>query len=319
MYELINESSFKEASTAYKISDIHIKEYDIENSVIYSDLEDVSNLYELMMPVLIQMADKIKSLVDDSLKPDFSFNYGNVVFRGTTVYTERGMLFTLRLIKAPVGLDDLNLPKSFVSAVSSRVLNSGGIVLITGLPGSGKTTVCVSSIIKRLERFGGLCYTVEDPPEINFQGNHGSGICMQTDSESLGGFAPSIKNLLRAYPSKGRGIMFVGEIRDSDTAEQVLLSALDGRLVFATMHSGYLIDAVKRFASLASKNIGRTVVLGMLSTSLKLCTNQSFKNGDFRQSYFTLNTTITSLITGDKLEQLSSEIERQALIHSKST
>ena len=315
---MIKESDFKETTIAYKISDIHIKEYDIENSVIYSDLEDVSDLYELLMPLLIQMSDKVKKLVNNSLKPDFSFSFGGVVFRGTTVYTEKGMLFTLRLIKSAINLDDLNLSQSFISAVSSRVLNSGGIVLITGLPGSGKTTICVSSIIKRLERFGGLCYTVEDPPEINFQGNHGSGICMQTDSEALGGFAPSIKNLLRAYPSKGRGIMFVGEIRDSDTAEQVLLSALDGRLVFATMHSGFLIDAVKRFASLASKNIGRTVVLGMLANSIKLCTNQSFKNGDFRQSYFTLNTTITSLIAADKFEQLSSEIERQSLIHLKS-
>jgi twitching motility protein PilT len=298
---------FKQEIFSKDVTDIHIKGFDVQGSVIYSKHEaDLSIFLEDLSKELIRQD-------ESNNDKDFLFEYMGITFRGAVVTTIKGKLYTLRRVKDPVDIDKLDLKANVKSSLLSRSLRRGGIVLITGQPGSGKTTVCVSTIIKRLERFGGVCFTVEDPPEIKFQGSHGdSGLCYQTDVGVLGSFKETIINLLRAYPTREVGSMFIGEIRDSGSAEQALMSALDGRLVFATMHSGTVIDAIKRIIALSSKEIGREVALEMLAKSLKVCVNQKFKDGKLEQTFIATNTSISSLIANGKIEQLSSEVERQS-------
>lgn len=298
------------------LSDIHIKLYDLSESVIYPTDIDKSDEISEHIPLIINKINETRAA--QSIKTtDFSLHYEGVAFRCALVNTVEGELYTMRAIKPPKSMKDLKVSNSFIKAILSSDLHDGGLVLVTGLPGHGKTTICVASIIHRLEQFGGICYTVEDPPEIPFQGNHGEGVCFQTDSRSLGGYPETIKNLLRAYPSHKKSLMLIGEIRDPDTAEQALMSIMDGRLVFATMHAGSLTDAIKRIVTLASKNMGRDPALSVLSKSFKMCVNQSIQRGRLRQQFFTLNTSISSLIALDKINQIVSEIERQEIINRK--
>lgn len=302
---------------AENLSDIHIKLYDLEDVAIYpTGLEESDQIIQ-HIPKILEHINEIKEaqIVQTS---DFALHYEDVSFRCASVSTVEGELYTLRAIKPPKELKDLKVSNSFVNAISSKSLHDGGLVLITGLPGHGKTTICVASIIHRLEKFGGICYTVEDPPEIPFQGSHGDGVCFQTDSRDLGGYPNTIKNLLRAYPSHKKSLMLIGEIRDPDTAEQALMSVLDGRLVFATMHAGTLTDAIKRIVTLASKNMGREPALSILSKSFKMCVNQSISRGRLKQAFFILDSAISSLIVRDKINQISSEIERQEILNRQS-
>lgn len=303
------EDNFKNMCEYYGITDIHVDSSDIAKSIVYSKVEeeiDFSDIYSGLM-------DAVEKVLSKQSGEDFVVSYHGVNFRGAKVQAIDGMLYALRLIKPPTPLAKLSMDTNLKKDLLSRSLNKGGIVLLTGLPGSGKTTLCVSSLIARLEAFGGVCYTAEDPPEIVFHGKHKNGICHQVDVKELGGFAPTIKNFLRAYPTNVSSLMLVGEIRDSDTAEQVLMSALDGRLVFATMHAGNLTDAIKRFTSLAARRMGHEQALDITSTNLKLCVAQRMIAGRVNQDYFKLNTSITSMIATGKIEQLGSEFEAQKI------
>lgn len=301
---------------SFNLSDIHIKTYDVNNTMVYpQDIEHKSEILSHIPSMLEQI--KITISQQTIKTTDFSLTYEDVSFRCALVKTVEGDLYTMRAIKPAKRMNDLKVSPSFVKSILSPDLHDGGLVLVTGLPGHGKTTMCVASIIHRLEQFGGICYTVEDPPEIPFQGFHGEGVCFQTDSRHLGGYPETIKNLLRAYPSHKKSLMLIGEIRDPDTAEQALMSVMDGRLVFATMHAGTLTDAIKRIVTLSSKNMGREPALSVLSKSFKMCVNQTISRGRLKQNLFTLNTSIASLIALDKIDQISSEIERQDLVNKR--
>jgi len=302
---------FKEVVASQKVSDIHIKCYDPMNSVVYPKQKQDNT--SSMSRFFLDIKKTIEDTMDVEQNTDFLVEFGGVSFRGAVVETVSGSIYTLRLLKDPLELDSLSVSELYKSTISSRKLNDGGLVIITGLPGSGKTTICVASLIYRLKKYGGICYTVEDPPEIPFQGDHGDGICFQTDISSHGGFKDSIKNLLRAYPSQELGMLFVGEIRDSGSAEQTLLAALSGRLVFATMHAGSQIDAVKRMISLAAEKIGEKVARELLSKNLIMCVNQKLKRNKLTQDFFINNMTISSLISSGSIDQIASEIESQEI------
>lgn len=297
-----------------KLTDIHIKTYDLNGSVLYP----IHNQKDIYFDdfAFIQRACE-DALSDNGDSSDFSITVFDTVFRGAIVKTLDGDLYTLRIIKKPTPYSKLGMHPALTKSLMSPKLMHGGIVLFTGLPGNGKTTVCVSSIIKRLEHFSGICYTVEDPPEIPFQGKHKKGICFQTDARANGGFAPSIKNLLRAYPTGNSSMMFVGEIRDPAAATQTLMSAIDGRLVFATMHAGSLEDAINRIINMAAENLGRAPVLSIMSDMLKIIVHQNLRETTLKQDFFTINPTISALIHADKITQIGTELERQSLIHSK--
>ncbi len=127
----------------------------------------------------------------------------------------------------------------------------GGIILVAGLTGSGKTTTVSAMIRSRLEAYSGYCHTVEDPPEFMLAGRWGGGLCTQS---SVGGertFPRLIAQAMRAFPSGTPGMLFVGEIRDAASAEEALKIAANGNLVLTTIHSKDVMSAVQRLLMLA--------------------------------------------------------------------
>lgn len=143
---------------------------------------------------------------------------------------------------------DLGLPRSVLEAWRAHDLR--GLVLITGEMGNGKTATAASLIVDRLEHGGGLAIALEDPLETNLDGVHGeqSGRCVQVQaSRKTGGFKEHLIKTMRT----GADIIFVGEIRDGDTAEQAAIGALNGHLMIATMHANSPSSAVERFITLA--------------------------------------------------------------------
>lgn len=151
---------------------------------------------------------------------------------------------------------DLGLPRGVLDAWRSPDLR--GLVLITGEMGHGKTATAASLIVDRLEHEGGLAIALEDPLETTLEGTHGehSGRCVQVQaSRKTGGFKEHLIKTMRT----GADIIFVGEIRDGDTAEQVAIGALNGHLMIATMHASSPSNAIERFITLAksgSSSIG---------------------------------------------------------------
>ncbi len=116
-----------------------------------------------------------------------------------------------------------------------------GMVLVTGPTGSGKTTslyACLSEIRSAEDKI----VTIEDPVEYQLQG-----ITQIPVNEKKGlTFARGLRSILRHDPDK----IMVGEIRDEETAQIAVQSALTGHLVFTTVHANNVVDVIGRFLNM---------------------------------------------------------------------
>jgi type IV pilus assembly protein PilB len=116
-----------------------------------------------------------------------------------------------------------------------------GMVLVTGPTGSGKTTslyACLSEIQSSEDKI----ITIEDPVEYQLKG-----ITQIPVNEKKGlTFARGLRSILRHDPDK----IMVGEIRDEETAQIAVQSALTGHLVFTTVHANNVVDVIGRFLNM---------------------------------------------------------------------
>jgi type IV pilus assembly protein PilB len=113
-----------------------------------------------------------------------------------------------------------------------------GMFLVTGPTGSGKTTT-LYAILSEIRNPEDKLITIEDPVEYQLDG-----ICQIPVNEKKGlTFAVGLRSILRHDPDK----ILVGEIRDSETAQIAIQSALTGHLVFTTVHANNTLDVIGRF------------------------------------------------------------------------
>jgi len=116
-----------------------------------------------------------------------------------------------------------------------------GMVLVTGPTGSGKTTSLYAAL-NEIRNEEDKIITIEDPVEYQLQG------IMQIPVNEKKGltFARGLRSILRHDPDK----IMVGEIRDEETAQIAIQSALTGHLVFTTVHANNVIDVIGRFLNM---------------------------------------------------------------------
>jgi type II secretory ATPase GspE/PulE/Tfp pilus assembly ATPase PilB-like protein len=140
-----------------------------------------------------------------------------------------------------------------------------GLILTTGPTGSGKTTT-LYACLKKIHTPDLKIITIEDPIEYHLQGI----VQTQTDSEKGYTFLAGLRAALRQDPD----IIMVGEIRDGETAEIAINSALTGHLVFSTLHTN---NAAGTFPRLISLGVNSKVISSAVSVSMaqrlvrKLC------------------------------------------------
>src|SRR5207302_889966 len=116
-----------------------------------------------------------------------------------------------------------------------------GMVLVTGPTGSGKTTTLYAAI-NEIKSDEDKFITIEDPVEYQVRG-----ITQIPVNEKKGlTFARGLRSILRHDPDK----IMVGEIRDEETAQIAIQSALTGHLVFTTVHANNVIDVIGRFLNM---------------------------------------------------------------------
>jgi type II secretory ATPase GspE/PulE/Tfp pilus assembly ATPase PilB-like protein len=116
-----------------------------------------------------------------------------------------------------------------------------GMVLVTGPTGSGKTTTLYAAV-NEIKTDEDKIITIEDPVEYQIRG-----ITQIPVNEKKGlTFARGLRSILRHDPDK----IMVGEIRDSETAQIAIQSALTGHLVFTTVHANNVVDVIGRFLNM---------------------------------------------------------------------
>ena len=138
-------------------------------------------------------------------------------------------------------LDILGWPEDEMRRFRKYIREPYGMVLVTGPTGSGKTTTLYAALseIKTVED---KIITIEDPVEYQLRG-----ITQIPINEKKGlTFARGLRSVLRHDPDK----IMVGEIRDPETAQIAIQSALTGHLVFTTVHANNVIDVLGRFLNM---------------------------------------------------------------------
>jgi type IV pilus assembly protein PilB len=138
-------------------------------------------------------------------------------------------------------LDILGFPETELKRFRKYIAEPYGMVLVTGPTGSGKTTTLYAALseIKTVED---KIITIEDPVEYQLRG-----ITQIPINEKKGlTFARGLRSILRHDPDK----IMVGEIRDPETAQIAIQSALTGHLVFTTVHANNVIDVLGRFLNM---------------------------------------------------------------------
>jgi type IV pilus assembly protein PilB len=246
--EILN--TILEYAMAERASDVHIE---IMNDLLIirlridGVLRDVITLPKSVHPPLTARIKILANLkIDEHRVPQdgrFKFNYGeeSISLRVSIVpgfYGENTVLRLLPESARPLSLEELGLSGNNLDWVKEQFKKPHGMILVTGPTGCGKTTTLYSvlNILNNIEIK--LC-TIEDPVEYDIRR------VTQIQVNPMTGltFAAGLRSLLRHDPN----IIMVGEIRDRETAEIAIHSALTGHLVLSTLHTNDASGAIPRF------------------------------------------------------------------------
>jgi len=156
-------------------------------------------------------------------------------------YGETVVMRLLSKATQELNIEKLGIRKQNLDKIIHEVGKPNGVFLNTGPTGSGKTTT-LYSIINFLNKPEIKIITVEDPIEYQIEG------ILQTPVNEKEGytFATALRSLLRQNPD----IMMIGEIRDDETAQIAVQSALTGHLVLSTIHTNNAAGAVQRMLNM---------------------------------------------------------------------
>jgi general secretion pathway protein E/type IV pilus assembly protein PilB len=182
-----------------------------------------------------------------------------------TVYGENIVMRLLDKAKSLVPLENLGFSEHNITVLKKLLKRPEGIIIVTGPTGSGKTTT-LYSILSYINNIDTNIMTLEDPVEYQLPLIRQSNVREGSGMDFLNG----IKSLMRQDPD----IIFVGEVRDEDTALMAVRAALTGHQVFTTLHTNDALGAVPRLADIGvPAHLLATSLIGCLAQRLarKLC------------------------------------------------
>jgi general secretion pathway protein E len=164
--------------------------------------------------------------------------------RVSTMPTVHGEKAVMRLLYQDQDLFDLRklgLPNDIYGSLRSLITTSGGIILVSGPTGVGKTTTLYAAL-GEIDRYKRNIMTIEDPVEYKLTGY------VQTEVNPKVGltFANALRSVLRQDPD----VIMVGEMRDRETALIAIQAALTGHLVFSTVHTNDAAATVTRLVDM---------------------------------------------------------------------
>jgi len=158
-----------------------------------------------------------------------------------TCFGERAVIRLLDKSIRLYNLGELGMPESISDVFGGLIRTDHGIVLVTGPTGSGKSTTLYAAL-QEIDSDEMNVLTLEDPIEYRLEGISQTQI---SDKKGMT-FASGLRHVLRQDPD----IIMVGEIRDGETAQMAIQSALTGHLVFSTLHTNDAAGAVARMLDL---------------------------------------------------------------------
>jgi type IV pilus assembly protein PilB len=242
-----------------RASDIHIESHD--NAVVVKNRID-GVLQEAMRPLALEFQSNLITRIKVMAELDiaerrvpqdgrFRVRYKGrpIDFRVSIMPSINGEDAVLRILDKEslsekfrqLRLDVLGLSERELRRLRRFIREPYGMVLVTGPTGSGKTTTLYAAL-SEIKSDEDKIITIEDPVEYQIRG-----VTQIPVNEKKGlTFARGLRSILRHDPDK----IMVGEIRDNETAQIAIQSALTGHLVFTTVHANNVLDVLSRFLNM---------------------------------------------------------------------
>lgn len=291
-------------------SDIHIEPHKEFITIRYRIDGILQSIAELPVDILDLLTTRIKVLAnlrtdehraaqDGRFKIELENN--EITLRVSIIPTYEGEKTVLRLLSSinqELNIESLGYSEYNLKLIHNNILKTHGIILITGPTGSGKTTT-MYSILKLLNSPEINISTIEDPIEYRLEGVNQ----IQVNPKANLTFATGLRSLLRQDPD----ILMVGEIRDTETAEISINSALTGHLVLATLHTNDVASTLPRLIDmgiepfLVSATIQLIIAQRLVRTICPHCKKEYKLNIEQIQSLgvkFNLNVDLKAIIYG---------------------
>lgn len=266
-------------AVSLRASDIHIEI--LEDAVLIryridGVLREIIKIPKEVHPAIVARIKLLGTLkIDEHLKPQdgrFRYKLGPDIIdvRVAIIPVFYGEKIEMRLLPStqrPVSLEELGLEEDMKKIVEENIKKTYGMILVCGPTGSGKTTT-LYSILNILNRPEVNIVTIEDPIEYDIK------YINQTQINPLAGI--TFSNGLRAILRQDPNIIMVGEIRDEETAEISVHSALTGHLLLSSLHTNDAATAVPR---LIDMKIAPFLVAAVLNVCIaqrlvrKICVN----------------------------------------------
>jgi type IV pilus assembly protein PilB len=238
---------------ASRASDIHIEILEESTLIRYridGILYEVMDVTKAVHPAIVARIKLLAGLkIDEHFTPQdgrFRYELGNenIDVRVSSMPTFYGEKIEMRLLEGsqkPLSLEELGMSADVARIVSENLKKSYGMFISCGPTGSGKTTT-LYALMNILNKPQVNVTTIEDPIEYNMR------YINQTQINPQAGitFASGLRALLRQDPN----IIMVGEIRDAETAEIAVQSALTGHLLLSSLHTNDAPTAIPRFFDL---------------------------------------------------------------------
>ncbi len=242
-----------------RASDIHIETQDREvvvkyriDGVLYQAMKSIDKRHHSTIVSRIKVMSELdiaEKRVPQDGRFKVRFSGRTIDFRVSIMPTVHGEDAVIRILDKEssstefrtLNLDVLGFEEDTKRQLRKFINEPYGMVLVTGPTGSGKTTTlyaCLSEIVSSEDKI----VTIEDPVEYQLKG-----ITQIPVNEKKGlTFARGLRSILRHDPDK----VMVGEIRDEETAQIAVQSALTGHLVFTTVHANNVVDVIGRFLNM---------------------------------------------------------------------
>ena len=191
--------------------------------------------------------------------------------RVSTIPITHGEKTVIRILdqkSAFLPLEGLGMWEKELKVYSSLIQKPSGLILLTGPTGSGKTTTLYSTIAKIKTEDKNIT-TIEDPIEYQIPGINQ----IQINVKAGLTFAKGLRSILRQDPD----IIMIGEIRDRETAQIAIQSAMTGHLVFSTLHTNDSVSAIPRLMDmgiepyLIAASLNGVVAQRLIRTVCKEC------------------------------------------------
>lgn len=249
-------------------------------------------------------------------EPEFALLHDDTLYRVTVMVDLRAEpVYFLRRMAAQIrAMERLAMPASLKEFLMEP--NSQGLTLFCGDMASGKTSSAASLLSARLQAHGGLALAIEDPPETQLDGLHGSGRCIQVPASRRHGH---YREQLRRAMRTGVSTLLIGEIRCEDTASEAIRQSINGLTVISTIHAKNGVDALTRLVTFANGSVPDAA--GVLAQGLRAVIHQTIERvptGGVRMRFVGLTldgedaAAIRTKIRTGQIASLQQEFENQA-------